>query len=340
MSRKFNYEYVKNYINEKSNGECELLSNEYINSSTSITLKCKCGNIFQSTFEKLKKSQMICKDCLNKNFSEKYRLDIEYVKEYIKSKGCEYISGDYINQSSKLTIKCSCGNIFVKDFSHFKRGQNRCPNCGNKSTSISKLKYTKQEAIKILKNKGITLISDYIDSYHTINCMCNKGHKFSTKLQFVLYNKFGCLECSKDFHRGENANHFKGGESEVLDRLRKIIKQWKFDIAKKYNYRCYLTNAKQDCVVHHLIPFNIIVKNCLQELGLPLHRKIKDYSIEEMEKIEKLVLSKHTMGMGVLIQRKVHSKFHSLYGIANTTLNDFNEFIEKYYPNCKQLNIN
>ena len=57
---KCTFEYVKNYIKEKSNGECELLSTEYINSSTPLALKCKCGNVFYKSFYHLKNGFFLC----------------------------------------------------------------------------------------------------------------------------------------------------------------------------------------------------------------------------------------------------------------------------------------
>lgn len=338
MASKYNYEYVKCFISKKSNGECELVSKEYVNSTSPLTLKCKCGNIFYSTFAKLRNSEMQCKSCRDRKASERYRLDINYVKEYIKSKGCEYISGEYINNSSLLKIKCKCGNVFTKKFCNFKRGQSRCPNCGKESSRQSKFKYRREDAEKILAEKNLKLIGDYIDSFHSIDCVCDKGHKFSTKLQFVLYKNFGCTECSKQYRVGENANHYLGGESEVLDRFRKILKQWKVDVAKKYNYVCALTGAKYDCVVHHLTPFMDIVRNCCKELNIPLYRKLKDYDIEKFKELESLILRKHTPEIGILLQRKVHNKFHSIYGKKNNTLEQFNEFVKGYYPNIIPTN--
>lgn len=334
---KHTYEYVKNYISEKSNGECQLLSTEYVNSTTPLTLKCKCGNNFNSNFNKLKNSLFICKNCRNELASQRYRTKLEDVIEYINNTGCEYISGEYKNNSSLLTIKCKCGNLFQKNFNHFKRGQQQCPKCGAESSRQSRFKYNKDDAIKILSKKGITLLSDYIDSYHYIDCICSKGHKFTTKLQLVLYNKFGCQQCSKEFQIGENANHYKGGESEVLDNFRKIIKGWKVEVAKKYNYVCALTGAKYDCVVHHLKPFRQIIDESCRELNLPLYRKLKDYSPENYKKLESLILKKHTLDVGILLQRKVHKKFHSLYGIRNNTIEQFEEFTKNYYPQF-QLN--
>lgn len=331
-TKKLTYEYVKNFIKEQSGGDCELLSNEYVNSSTPLVLKCKCGNVFYKAFNNCSNGYFVCKDCLNKIRSQKYRKDFQEIKNFIEENGCQYISGEYENSTSLLTLKCKCGNLFQKNYNLFKRGQRQCPKCGAESSRQARFKYSKDDAIKILSKKGITLLSDYIDSYHYIDCLCSKGHKFTTKLQFVLYNKFACPQCSKEFQVGENANHYKGGESEVLDNFRKIIKNWKIEVAKRYNYVCALTGAKYDCVVHHLKPFREIITESCKELNLPLYRKLKDYSIEDYKKLESLVLKKHTLDVGILLQRKVHKKFHSIYGVKNTTVEQFNEFIKNHYP--------
>ena len=75
------------------------------------------------------------------------KLTYEEVKKYINSKNCELLETNYINSSTKMKIKCSCGNIFIKDFNHFKRGQNTCSLC---SLDRSKNK-------KYVVNEGIFL---------------------------------------------------------------------------------------------------------------------------------------------------------------------------------------
>ena len=335
MPRKLDYNEVKKYVEE--NGKCKLISTEYKNSNSPLLFECECGQKFSKTFYKFKKSLMICKNCLCKKTSKKYRLLFDDVKKYIENNGCEYISGEYINYSSKLKLKCQCGNIFEKDFSHFKRGQNRCPLCGNKSLKEKKKKYDKELVIKILNDRKIILLSDYIDSYKDIECMCSKGHKFTTKFQYILYNKFGCLQCSQDFHKGENANHYKGGESEVLDDLRKSIKEWKKQVLKKYNYQCFITHTKKDLVVHHLKPFIEIVEESCLELNIPIYKKIGEYKNNDYYNLKDLVIKKHTTDLGIVISRKIHSKFHSLYGKKNNTREQFEQFIKIHYSNLQKI---
>lgn len=147
-----------------------------------------------------------------------------------------------------------------------------------------------------------------------------------------MYSNFGCRKCHNDFQRGGNCYNYKGGESEVVDHLRKIIKVWKISIAAKYNWKCALTDSKKDCVIHHIKSFNTIVMETFNELNLPIYRKLKNYSSEQQNEIDDLFIKKHTTENGVLLQRKVHNKFHSLYGKGNNDYKQFYEFVEKYYP--------
>lgn len=100
----------------------------------------------------------------------------------------------------------------------------------------------------------------------------------------------------------------------------------------KYKNKCFLTDVKKDCVIHHLKSFNTILNESLDELNLCLHRKLKDYSKDDFEKLENLVISKHKVEIGILLQRKVHNQFHSLYGKGDNTLEQFIDFTKKYYP--------
>lgn len=335
---KHTYEYVKNYISEKSNGECELLSTEYVNSTTPLALKCKCGNVFYSNFNKLRNSLLICKQCRNDLASKRYRTKPEDVIKYINSTGCEYISGEYINNNSMLTLKCRCGNLFEKNLNHYKRGQRQCQKCGAESSRQSKFKYNIESVTDILSKRGYTLLdNEYINCTTPLKCMCSRGHITNIIFNQFLNGSSGCNICAIINRSGENSSLYKGGESEVLENFRKIIKPWKIQIAKKHNYRCALTGAKYDCVVHHLKPFKKIVEESCNELNLPLNRKLKDYENEDYKNLEALVLKKHTDDIGILLQRKVHQKFHSIYGIRNTTVKDFNEFIENNYPHKNRI---
>ena len=334
MPKKLTYDEVKTYIEEKSKGECKLVTDTYINCETKMEFICGCGNHFTQTFKYLKaKNNFKCNDCINKELSNRFRKDFKEVIKYIESKKCEYISGEYINNSSPLTIKCKCGNVFVKSFSHFFGGQYRCPKCGHESSKKKRKKYDIKIAREILHKKGYTLLStQYISCDKPLDCLCPKGHEVKIKLSSFMNNNAGCKTCANDNLKGEKHWNYKGGESEVIDFFRKHIKQWKKDALHAYGYKCILTNSQKDIVVHHLKSFSDIIKESCKELQLPLNRKIKDYTEEDFKKLNELILLKHGVSIGIPLQRKIHNKFHAIYGKGGNTKEQFLEFTKKYYP--------
>lgn len=313
MPKRLTYNEVESYIIEKTKGKCKMVSTQYINSSTKMEFICECGTHFTRTFAKMKtRNSFKCNNCIEKELSKKYRTDINKIIEYIESKDCKYISGDYINSSSLLTMKCKCGNKSLKE---------------------KKMKYNIDIVREILKKRGYTLLStEYSSCEKPLDCLCPKKHLVKIKLTNFMNNKIGCRLCAIENTKGENHWNYKGGESEVIDFFRKNIKQWKKDVLHKYNYKCVLTNTQKDIVIHHLKSFSDIIKESCNELKIPLQRKIKDYSKKDFEKLNNLIISKHNEDIGITLQRKIHNKFHALYGKGGNTKEQFSDFVKIYYP--------
>lgn len=123
-TEKHSYEYVYNYF--KENG-CELLEKEYINNNTRMKFICKCGNINKITFAHFKRGNR-CITCGGKE-----RLTQEYVENYFKERGCEFLD-KYKNAKTKYKYRCVCGEISEISVNKFKIGR-RCKKCGNKKIS-------------------------------------------------------------------------------------------------------------------------------------------------------------------------------------------------------------
>lgn len=333
MPRKATYDEIKSYVDENSHGNCQLVSQYYVNSETKMEFICKCGNHLLRTFASMKTGNNFrCNSCAKKEISERLRRSLKEVIFYIKSKNCEYLSGEYINGSSPLKIKCSCGNIFIKDYNHFARGQNRCPQCGNKSLKKNKMTYNLESAREVLAERGYTLLStEYITCETPLDCLCPNGHLVKIKLAHFRRNHSGCKICANENLKGANHWNYKGGESEVIDFLRKSLKQWKKDVLYRYNYQCALTDTKNDIVIHHLKSFSDIVKESCSELNLTLEHNIKDYSTSDFENLAKLVLQKHNVSDGIPLTREVHNHFHSIYGKGGNTKEQFLKFVKEFY---------
>ncbi len=138
-SKKTSFEEVKNFIEIESGSGCQLLSTSYKNAQEKLKIKCECGEIFYTKFNHFKSSfQRQCQTCGQEILTSKRRLDINEVKGYIESQGCELLS-DYLNGNTFIKIKCQCGNEFETLFSMFRDYDiTSCKVCREKEKSRSK----------------------------------------------------------------------------------------------------------------------------------------------------------------------------------------------------------
>lgn len=167
-------------------------------------------------------------------------------------------------------------------------------------------------------------------------CQCNCGNNNlisieSDSLKRGDSQSCGCLWIESI--SGENNWNWKDGITKLYQHLRNIIQPWVVDTFIKNDRKCMITGSKAE-VIHHLINFDIIVKNTLKELSLPIKKHIGDYSIEEIQKINKIVLEKHYLyNCGIPLRKDIHILFHSIYGYKNNSIEQFRDFINKIYNN-------
>jgi len=140
----------------------------------------------------------------------------------------------------------------------------------------------------------------------------------------------GCPGCGIESKSGENAYQWKGGITALNHCLRKIITQWNKDSIANCNYKCILTGGKFH-VVHHLKGFELLIKETLSELELPVHSTLSEYNVEELQLIKDKCLELHyKYGLGVCLSESLHKLFHAKFGRGNNTPEQFYEFQENY----------
>ncbi len=123
---KFTFKEVKRYFEEH---DCELLETEYIDCKTLMKYGCDCGNDeCKITFGDFKTGRR-CNECGIIRAANKNRLTYKEVYNYFKKHDCELLETEYINSSTKMRYRCSCGNEKCKiRFNSFRRGT-RCKEC-------------------------------------------------------------------------------------------------------------------------------------------------------------------------------------------------------------------
>lgn len=199
-----------------------------------------------------------------------------------------------------------------------------------------------------LKKFGIVKPQKPSDNNTYVELTCtNCRSKFKRKLRWVKRREregstrpYCTHECLYEFQRGKaNPNkarkreangYWKGGISTVNENLRDCLSEWKRDSMKYHNYTCFITGRRGgDLTVHHITPFHKIRDNCLEELNITGTKEMSRYNQEDIDKLKDLIKEKHEYEKGIVLDTKLHSKFHYIYGYG-TSMSDLEEFKERY----------
>lgn len=143
--RTYTIEQVKEYCD---NIGIILLTTEYVNCKTQLELQCKCGNIFNTTFDAIKNSKKhLCDECTGKGYFKKgqdahnIKNHNEFVKE-LELKVPEFeLLDEYIDAKTKIRFRHkNCGHICYKTPDNILNKFRGCPKC-NESKGERKIRY-------------------------------------------------------------------------------------------------------------------------------------------------------------------------------------------------------
>jgi len=233
---KFSYIDVCDFILSKG---CKLLTPEYKNAKQLLEIQCGCGNIYNTNFDSFKfKNKITCNECGFKRISKSRTLNDQYVKEYIKSKGCILLS-DFINAIDKLKIQCKCGEIFYRSFNKFKSSnQITCLKCQNRTNWNYELV---KNFIEVDSGSECILVSNnYINRNQKLNIICKCGKEFDVDFHSFLYDKQRqCYDCT--------LINLKTKLKSGIDNLKKYVVENSSSILLSNDYDNYLTTLDFKC---------------------------------------------------------------------------------------------
>lgn len=145
--RRLNIDDVMSYI---ENQGCEYIFGNYINNKSILGIKCQCGNIYERPYTDFQQGQILCSDCSKKQKIINCTNNIEDVIRFIKDNGAKYISGEYIDNESKLTLRCECGELFERTYANIQRSQKSgkitCNKCSYKRRGDNNRKYAIEDS--------------------------------------------------------------------------------------------------------------------------------------------------------------------------------------------------
>lgn len=167
---------VEKFITEQGNG-CQLITKTYINATTNMEFICKCGEHFNTTWNKfVSRGKRHCSKCGYKIRSGKTtKTQQEFLKEVSDLVDDEYtVLGKYVNSGENIKIKHNeCGYEFEVIAHNFLR----CPSCPKCTEITSKGSRRVREYLEDNKIK-------YIEEYTFKDCI----YKSKLRFDFVLFN--------------------------------------------------------------------------------------------------------------------------------------------------------
>ena len=219
--RKLTYKDVKYYIEKESNSGCFLLSKSYIKAKEKLLIQCKCGEIFNTSFNDFKHdNKQMCNKCSERIRARKRSLSYDQVKKYIEiesNSGCKLLSTEYINQRTELKILCSCGQAFKTSYNTFKSMNKRqCNDCGKEKLADSiKISFEDTKRIVEEKNPNVIVLEELKqNNKYYIRCKCKMdNYEWVTAKSHIINIGSGCPKC---------ANNIKKTIKEIILELQKI----------------------------------------------------------------------------------------------------------------------
>lgn len=306
MGKALNIDYVKNFV--KENSECQLISNDYINSTTKMKFKCKCGNIFETSFNKFNsQNQRQCQECGKELLFLQRRLSIEEVREEINNRGAYLISTEYKTNSIPLKIKCKCGKIFKRCYSNIQQteGEIICRSCSSTKTNLLSYDYIKEY---VENNTECELISkEYIDCRKSLVFKCSCGKTFKSNWNnFYSSNQRRCLSCSK-YH------------SKAEIEIENILKENGIGYIMEYRFK--------ECRYKRMLPFDFYLPkyNLLIEYDGEFHYKNIPIANLELQKKRDNIKNEFCKENNINLLRIKYSEFDNIKNIiinyiANTEI--------------------
>lgn len=179
--KKLTYEYIKEYM---KNEGYELLSTEYKNNRSKLTVKCPHGHIIDTmTFSNFKKG-IRCKYC-----SKIGHLTQEFVENEFAKNGHKLID-KYINANTPIHVICKNGHDWYPTYGNYSSGKG-CGKCANNQTL--EYEYVKNE----IRKEGCELLSkEYINGNTPLIIHWKCGHITNTSTWANFRRGEGCKICN------------------------------------------------------------------------------------------------------------------------------------------------
>lgn len=318
------YDDVVKFCDEKG---LILLSkkDEYKNDRSKLKIVCKNHKdkgIQETRFTNIKSNKGCCSYGGSELTGKSKRLNPKDIKNLFKLNN--YIpmfdDEDYKNNQHKLAFICKKHKdkgLQYAQYGALQQGQNGCKYCASESRA-EKLRLDEDFVFNEFKKKDLIVIDGekYINKDSLIKYRCKLHPEI---VQSSSYGNLKVVNQPCDICRLEDSI------SNLNRKFRSSIVKWKKKTEIKCNYKCLITGSdKYD--IHHLIPYNQIIKDALNNLNIS-PSETDGYKLQKLK--DEIIRLHDVYGEGVCIHPDIHQLFHTIYGKDGDS-DDFNKFKKDY----------
>ena len=327
--------------------------------------RCECGNEKVIYGKSLKNGSTTSCGCYQKEKASRKQNDltgqrfgrlvvISYNEEVSKKK-----------KGSHWNCKCDCGNVTVVWGGSLRKGNTNSCGCYNKEKTkekwqdeefrqmrIDKVKeqWQDEEFRQMQREKGSKMFKEQWQDEEFRQMQKELSSKRlkeqwqdeefrqmkseqRKRMNEEMWQDEEFRQMKSDKMSGDGNPSWKGGITPIKRHLGglPVVEQWFDNSKKQVNYTCELTGKVGMVHTHHLKAFSTIVKEAHELHNIQVKPQVKDYTKEELHKLEEYVTSWHKdTSNAVVLCKEVHILFHSLYGQGGNTPEQFKEFKQRY----------
>lgn len=299
-------QYVTEFI--KNNSQCILVSKTIKVSRTKLDMICGCGNLFTVTFNAFaQQNKRQCNVCGREIGDKQRRSNLLSAVEYIESNTTlKYVSGDYKSNTSKLILRCGCGELMERSLTSIQSTVNAnkiscCIPCDIKARAL-KQTHPMEIILDYIENEtDCSYVSGEYKHYKSklvFRCKCGKEFK-TTWDSFKSSGKQTCNTCSKQQSKAERKIELYLCENNI-----EFISEYRFD----------------DCRYKNTLPFDFYIPElnlCMEYDGEFHYRDTKIHNVV-LQQARDTIKDSYCLEKGIRLVRIPYYELKNLNTILNT----------------------
>lgn len=129
----------------------------------------------------------------------------------------------------------------------------------------------------------------------------------------------------------KNITSREEGYRSLAKYVRGKIECWKQSLLESENYTCCISGDTVNITTHHIISFGLLLDEAIEMIDFKIKHYIQDYNDDELEKLLIYFMDlQEYYGAYCCVREDIHRLFHKLYGYGSNTVEQWNEFVERY----------